>query len=117
MALEVQEGKCLYCAEPFESVRKISDTAEIVQIIPFPAVDLTTGEEYEAEKPFWAIRVIWATQGYDNEEDFIPIQYCPMCGRKLEVTKEMKMERIFNLGFGHSESIAADMIKEYSDNV
>lgn len=86
--MEVQEDKCPYCAEPFGGMWTISNTAEIVQIFPFPAINLTTGEEYEAEPPYLAIHVVWATEGYENEEDYIPIHYCPICGQKLETPKQ-----------------------------
>lgn len=54
---------------------------EMVQITPMPAINLTTGErDTSAETPFWAMNFT----AFENElEEFIPINNCPMCGRKL----------------------------------
>ena len=80
-----QKNKCSFCSEPFESMT--GDVAELVQMIPLPPINLTTGEKGVAEPPYYAIRVLWMADGDDIEEEYIPIRYCPMCGRKLDETE------------------------------
>lgn len=54
----------------------------IVNIIPLPAINLTTGErEKNAREPFFQIRF------YDEDmeiEDYLTITHCPMCGEKIK---------------------------------
>lgn len=55
--------------------------AEITRLIPLPAIDLTTGETADSsDPPFFAIRI----QSDDMGEDFVPIRFCPKCGRELK---------------------------------
>jgi len=80
---EDQENKagCMFCVSgaPFDTL--VDGKAEIARLVPMPAIDLTTGEtEKTAGKPFFAI---WMRSD-DYGEDFVPIEFCPKCGRKLE---------------------------------
>lgn len=75
-----KEG-CGFCVsgEPFET--HIYGKAEIVRLVPLPAIDLTTGEtEQTAEKPFFAVLI----RSDDFGEDYVPIEFCPNCGAKMD---------------------------------
>lgn len=54
----------------------------MVRITPLPAVNLTTGEKEGPEgQPYYALSI-----GCDDQsKDYLPIKYCPWCGRKLQV--------------------------------
>lgn len=85
-ALKEKKGNgimCEYCCHPYKELECDIGAAEMVTMIPFPAIDLTTGEKYATDRPYSAIRVLWYEDGYDAMEDFIRIEYCPKCGRKL----------------------------------
>lgn len=57
----------------------------LTKITPLPAIDLMTGEkDKKADPPFYALML----DGEDAGEDILPIKFCPMCGRKLEVEDE-----------------------------
>lgn len=78
------KSDCKFCRNPYNQLVCENDEAELVEMIPFPAIDLTTGEtDSHCEPPYWAIRVLWHEEGYSTMEDFIRIKYCPMCGREL----------------------------------
>lgn len=72
---------CKYCldGEPFAT--HIDGKAEIVKITPLPAIDLNTGEQEDTVEPPFA--AIWV-HSQDNCEDFVPIEFCPKCGRNLK---------------------------------
>lgn len=73
-------AKCI--CETLESIPTELDGAEIHigKWIPFPLINLTTGEEETpAGKEFYALFI---DTGIDT--DFVPISYCFKCGRKLE---------------------------------
>lgn len=59
---------------------------QIVKLIPFPPINLTTGEiAKHADPPYYALFIFDAE---DDEKDggeveSFPIEYCPMCGRRL----------------------------------
>lgn len=75
---------CEFCGDERKAID--SEIAELVEITELPAINLTTGEqEAVTGKQFYAIRVLWVEDGYDTVEDYIPIKYCPKCGRKLQV--------------------------------
>lgn len=77
-----REKGCEYCTGDREAFPTHCDgEAEITQLVPLPAIDLTTGETAEtADPPFFAIRI----QSDDMGEDFVPIRFCPKCGRELK---------------------------------
>lgn len=54
---------------------------EAVEIIPLPAIDLTTGKKDDfTDKSFWAMNFT----AFEGElEEWVPIHCCPMCGRTL----------------------------------
>ena len=73
---------CEYCTGVVKTFPTHCDgEAEITRLVPLPAIDLTTGETAEtADPPFFAIRI----QSDDMGEDFVPIRFCPKCGRELK---------------------------------
>lgn len=77
--VDKREG-CSFCREMKAIATHVDGKAEIVEMIPLPAIDLTTGETHKAADPFFAIRI----ESYENGEDFVPIEFCPKCGRDLK---------------------------------
>lgn len=81
---EVEKSRrsgCAYCRDGKTFKTHIDGEAEIVEMFPLPAINLTTGEmESTAKEPFFAVR----TQSHENGEDFVPIEFCPKCGRDLK---------------------------------
>ena len=79
--LERDKG-CEYCTGAAKSFPTHCDgEAEIAKLTPLPAIDLMTGKMADtADPPFFAIRI----QTDDMEEDFVPIRFCPKCGRELK---------------------------------
>lgn len=77
-----REKGCEYCTGDRKNFPTHCDgEAEIVRLIPLPAIDLMTGEmEETADPPFFAIRILSDEMG----EDFVPIRLCPKCGRELK---------------------------------
>ena len=73
---------CEYCTGAAKTFPTHCDgEAEITKLIPLPAIDLMTGEMADsADPPFFAIRI----QSDDMGEDFVPIRFCPKCGRELK---------------------------------
>ena len=70
---------CEYCNPPYKEI--VQDTAEIIRVEPYP------NEMATDDMPRWAIRVTfgggshyWPSAG----DEYVPVKYCPMCGRKLE---------------------------------
>lgn len=58
-------------------------TMECTRLIPFPSINLTTGEQKEPKR-----NVEYALFLYEDKDDgevgSFPIKYCPLCGRKLD---------------------------------
>ena len=54
---------------------------QIGEIIPMPAINLTTGEKEEKARPPFPALIIGSG---DEGQDFLPIEFCPICGRKLK---------------------------------
>lgn len=53
------------------------------KLIPFPELNLTTGEEAkEADPPYYALFLY--EDSFAGERGSFPIKYCPFCGKKLE---------------------------------
>ena len=53
------------------------------RLVPFPALDLDTGEYAEkADPPYYSLFIY--EDGVAGEQGSFPIKYCPCCGRKLE---------------------------------
>lgn len=79
--LEREKG-CEYCTGQAKTFPTHCDgEAEITKLTPLPAIDLMTGKMAEtADPPFFAIRI----QSDDMGEDFVPIRFCPKCGRELK---------------------------------
>lgn len=77
-----REKGCEYCTGYCKTFPTHCDgEAYIAKLIPLPAIDLMTGEmEKTAAPPFFAIRI----QSDDMGEDFVPIRFCPKCGRELK---------------------------------
>lgn len=77
-----RERGCKYCTDDRKTFPTHCDgEANIVLLIPLPAIDLNTGEiEDTADPPFFTIRI----QSDEMGEDFVPIRCCPMCGRLLK---------------------------------
>lgn len=73
---------CEYCTGDCKTFQTHCDgEAYITKLIPMPAIDLMTGEtEDTADPPFFAIRI----QSDEMSEDFVPIRFCPKCGRELK---------------------------------
>ena len=88
VALKVERSEpCEFCRDdapkPFETGEIDS---VITQITPCPAIELGTGKQAKkADPPYYAIMVT-ASDGCGIEE-FIPIQFCPRCGRRLVSTR------------------------------
>lgn len=78
---EIQKG-CEYCTGVVKTFPTHCDgEAYITKLTPLPAIDLLTGETAEtADPPFFAIRITSDDMG----EDFVPIRFCPKCGRELK---------------------------------
>lgn len=72
---------CEYCTGDCKTFPTHCDgEAYIAKLIPLPAIDLMTGEtEKTADPPFFAIGI----QSDEMGEDFVPIRFCPKCGREL----------------------------------
>ena len=66
---------CEYCNPPYKEI--VPGTAEIIRVEPYPN-ELATDD-----MPRWAIRVVFQGAQYYGDE-YVPVAYCPMCGRKLE---------------------------------
>lgn len=82
---------CEFCQGSFTPIETDSGEAELVQIVPLPALNLTTGKKSEqADPPYHAIYIRWIEDGEDQMFDYIPIKYCPICGRKLDEQSEEK---------------------------
>ena len=80
---EIQSKKgCEYCTGVVKTFPTHCDgEAYITKLTPLPAIDLMTGEMADtADPPFFAIR----TLSDENGEDFVPIRFCPKCGRELK---------------------------------
>ena len=78
-----REKGCVYCTGdrmPLETDG--GGELEVVELIPLPAINLTTGEtESTAQPPYYAL----SFRAFEGElEDFVPIRCCPMCGRLLK---------------------------------
>lgn len=73
---------CEYCTGAVKTFHTHCDgEAYITKLTPLPAIDLMTGKmEDTADPPFFAIRI----QSDDMGEDFVPIRFCPQCGRELK---------------------------------
>ena len=80
-AIRKQEKVCVYCTSHQSLETDGGGELEVVQIIPLPAINLTTGEtEKNSAPPFYALLF----QAFEGElEDFVSIRCCPMCGREL----------------------------------
>lgn len=79
--LERHKG-CLHCQSGRPLTTDGGD-AELVEIKPLPPINLTTGEEETAGDAYMALQI----SAFEGElRDYIPIRYCPMCGRKLSVS-------------------------------
>lgn len=76
---------CEYCTGDYKTFPTHCDgEAYITKLIPLPAIDLMTGEmEDTADPPFFTIRI----QSDDMGEDFVPIRFCPKCGRELKAVE------------------------------
>lgn len=89
--LRAQQGAeksepCEFCRpENPEPMEMDELEAKITQVTPFPAINLDTGEQTQkVDPPYYAIMVT----GIDNGiEEFVPIRYCPKCGRRLISTR------------------------------
>lgn len=77
-----REKGCEYCTGEYKTFPTHCDgEAYITKLTPLPAIDLMTGETAEtADPPFFAIRI----QSDEMGEDFVPIRFCPKCGRELK---------------------------------
>lgn len=75
---------CLYCEENRKTMEDEHGeySMKVTKLIPFPTIDLTTGEvEKTAPPPYYAL-FLYLEEDHGEEASF-PINYCPMCGRKL----------------------------------
>lgn len=81
-AIHKQEKGCVYCTSHQTLETDGGGELELVQLIPLPAINLTTGEtEKNSAPPSHALLF----QAFEGElEDFVPIRCCPMCGRVLK---------------------------------
>jgi len=62
--------------------------AQITPMIPFPAIDLTTGAvAKEADPPYFALFV--GVDLDEKEDASFVINFCPMCGEKLKLEMEV----------------------------
>lgn len=77
-----KEKGCEYCTGVVKTFPTHCDgEAYITKLTPLPAIDLMTGETAKtADPPFFAIRI----QSDEMSEDFVPIRFCPKCGRELK---------------------------------
>lgn len=71
---------CDFC----ERRRPIDDdygryTMEFTRLIPFPSINLTTGEQKEIKSALFLYE-----DKDDGEVGSFPIKFCPLCGRKLD---------------------------------
>lgn len=77
---------CPFCHHARSHMETMTDDSRykvwLTKITPLPVIDLTTGvADKTANPPFYALMMY----GEDAGEDILPIKFCPMCGRKLEV--------------------------------
>ena len=72
---------CPYCRRThWQTDDKLFDVS-IAEVTPMPAINLMTGEvAKDAKPPFYAMIIGDEEVG----QDFLPISFCPICGRKLE---------------------------------
>lgn len=60
-----------------------------IELIPLPAINLTTGErDKTAEPPYHIMQLRYLDFEFDSEMSRFPIKYCPMCGRDLRPPKK-----------------------------
>lgn len=65
-----------------------------LELIPMPALNLTTGEyDKTSEPPYHAMSLRFLDFEFDSEMARFPIKYCPMCGRRLS---EIKVNVLLN---------------------
>lgn len=74
---------CDFC----ERRRPIDDyygrySLEFKRLIPFPSINLTTGEQKEPEQKIKYALFLYEDKD-DGEAGRFPIKFCPLCGRKL----------------------------------
>lgn len=79
--------RCDFCA----GTGKIEDEygeweLDCVKITPLPGIDLDTGEiDVSAEPPYHALFLRYLDDEEDKgEQGSFPINFCPVCGRKLK---------------------------------
>ena len=76
---------CEYCNYKKKPIADEYDAyeAQITQITPMPAMNLTTGEQdVEAEPPYHSLFIY--EYGGRYEVASFPIRYCPVCGKRLK---------------------------------
>lgn len=85
---ETPGGPCPFCRDDRpDSLGSDEMDVRITEITPCPAIDLGTGKQADkADPPYYAIGITLDDGGYQLEE-FIPIRYCPKCGRRLVSTR------------------------------
>lgn len=72
--------ECDFCEKRVSILTDYYGAIELCKMTPLPAIDLLSGEIAEtADPPYWTMCI-----DCDGMEDFIRINFCPLCGRKLE---------------------------------
>ena len=76
-----KQKTCPLCHGAYMETEACNFTVAISDIIPMPAINLTTGEKEENARPPFPALIIG---NVDEGQDFLPIEFCPFCGRKLK---------------------------------
>lgn len=68
---------------------------DCVKLTPLPGIDLTSGEyDADAEPPYYALFLRYLDDEEDrSEHGSFPINFCPVCGRQLNVNYPTHYER------------------------
>ena len=67
---------------------------DCVKLTPLPAINLTTGETAsDADPPFYAMFLRYLDDEDRSEHGSFPINFCPVCGRQLNVNYQTHYER------------------------
>ena len=71
--------ECAFCEKRVPLETDYYGDISLCKMTPLPAIDLMTGEIAKtADPPYWSMEI-----DCDGMEDFIRINYCPICGKKL----------------------------------
>ena len=75
-----KQKTCPLCHDAYMEIEACNFTVAISDIIPMPEINLTTDEKEENARPPFPALIIG---NVDEGQDFLPIEFCPFCGRKL----------------------------------